>query len=56
MDQKNNNEKHGFLLFPLLKKTFDILDVHLVSFKNLQLSTPKLCHWFIGVGKLFKTI
>jgi hypothetical protein len=35
MDQKTNNEKHGFLLFPLLKKTFDILDVDLVSFKIL---------------------
>jgi hypothetical protein len=35
MDQKTNNEKQGFLLFPLLEKTFDILDVHLVSFKIL---------------------
>ncbi len=42
MDQKTNNEKHGFFLFPLLKKKFDILDVHLGSFKNLQLSTQTL--------------
>jgi hypothetical protein len=31
------DSKHGFMFLPLLKRTFDIFNIHLIASKNQQL-------------------
>jgi hypothetical protein len=42
--------KHWFMFLPSLQKTFYFLHIHLVSFKNEELSIHKVFHWFTYIN------
>jgi hypothetical protein len=41
---KNQQLETYICVFPTITKTFDIFDVHLISFENLQFFIHKLYH------------
>ncbi len=44
------------MFMPSLKKTFDVLDIQLISPKNQQLPLDKFLCWFTYVYNLLKNI
>jgi hypothetical protein len=42
--QRTNNRKHGFMLSPQVKRTFESFRIHLVTSNDQQLSGDKLFH------------